>query len=147
MSMPEEPLLPPEKSYDDGIINIKQRLIEGWAQHKGQKRIGSLHISDLLHCRRKACFERLDPNPQKIDEKTFKHFLLGASIHSQLQQILGDEFECEKEIRYTFSNNLQIIGHIDAFHKPTSTVIEFKTSNAVTVKDIEGVYPYHLTAL
>jgi hypothetical protein len=128
------------------IINIKQALLRGWVRTRGQKRT-QIHVSSILHCHRKACFEYLDPNPQKIDERTFKHFLLGASIHSQLQQILGEEFECEKEVNYTFSNNLQIIGHIDAFHKPTSTVIEFKTSNAVTVKDKEGVYPYHLTQL
>lgn len=133
-------------SSTDQIPNIKKALIEGWIRTKGQKR-QELHISHLIHCLRKSCFEILDPHPQKIDERTFRHFLLGASIHSQLQEILGEEFEIEKEVSYFCKNNLKIIGHIDAFHKPTKTVVEFKTSNAVTVKDVEGVYPYHLKQL
>jgi hypothetical protein len=49
-------------------------------------------VSDLVLCRRRVCFERLDPNPPKADEKR-------GYKHRALQELLGeDDFECEKEI-------------------------------------------------
>jgi hypothetical protein len=50
------------------IFSIKQKLLEGWVKTRGQKR-NSIHVSDLLHCHRRVAFERLDPNPPRIDEK------------------------------------------------------------------------------
>ena len=46
-----------------------------------------------------------------------------ASIHLQLQELLGDEFECEKEVIYHTKDGIKIIGHVDAYHKPTDTVV------------------------
>jgi hypothetical protein len=39
-----------------------------------QKRTG-LHVSDLTHCRRRVCLERLDPNPGKFGPSGFTGLL------------------------------------------------------------------------
>lgn len=127
------------------FINVKKRLMEGWVKTKGQVR-QDIHVSSLIHCRRRVCAEILG-EPEPLKERTFRSFLVGASIHALAQELLGEEFECEKEVSYTFPNGQKVVGHIDAFHKTTGTVVEIKTTNSVQVKDIGGVYPYHLTQL
>jgi hypothetical protein len=64
---------PPKKSapMSDSateIPNVKQRLLNGWIA-KRTKKLDSIHISDLIHCRRRVEFTRTDENPPMPDEK------------------------------------------------------------------------------
>jgi hypothetical protein len=71
---------------DSEILSIKQKLLD------------SIHISDLMLCRRKVCFSRLDTPSPIADQKKIKYYMSGEIKHHYLQEILGPEFECEKEI-------------------------------------------------
>lgn len=79
------------------MLNVKQKLLEGWTRRMAIKR-QCIHISDLVLCKRRVCFERLDPNPPVADEKKIKYFYSGEYKHRALQELLGEEFECEKEV-------------------------------------------------
>ncbi|MGB8936912.1 MAG: PD-(D/E)XK nuclease family protein [Candidatus Nitrosopolaris sp.] len=74
-----------------------------------------------------------------------KYFIGGEIKHLQLQNLLGPDFDCEKEIVYTTPNGVRIIGHCDAVHRATNTVIEFKTTESVKVG--HEPYSYNLKQL
>jgi hypothetical protein len=59
--------------------------------------------------------------------------------------LLGDEFDCEKEITHTTPNGITIVGHCDAVHRATKTGIEFKTTESTKVA--HEPYSYHLRQL
>ena len=120
-------------------------MIEGWLRTRGQRRSGDLHVNDLLHCRRKVAFERLDENPPTIDERKLHHFINGEIRHLYLQELLGSGFEVEKKVTYITPNGIKIIGHVDAYHTETRTVVEFK--NTESVKVLKEPYSYHLSQL
>jgi hypothetical protein len=128
----------------DQILSVKKALLEGWIRTRGQKR-DSIHVSDLLHCRRRVCFERLDLNPVIIDEKKMKYFIGGEVKHLQLQNLLGPDFDCEKEVTYTTPKGIRIIGHCDAIHRDTKTCIEWKITESTKVS--RDPYSYHLKQL
>ena len=85
------------------VLNVKQKLREWW-QRKNRERASSnsLHVSDLLGCRRKTAFTKLnhDPPPMPSDRQ-IRFFHNGVSVHRELQDLLGEEFDCEKEIVWT----------------------------------------------
>jgi hypothetical protein len=97
---------------DYRIINVKEKLLEGWFRTRGGKRSG-IHISDLIHCKRAVAFNRLDENPPPPTERTLKFFIRGESYHRYLQDLLGEEFQVEKEIVWTCQNGIKVIGHCD----------------------------------
>ncbi|MFY9871263.1 MAG: hypothetical protein WAK17_16230 [Candidatus Nitrosopolaris sp.] len=100
------------------IFSLKKILLEGWVRIRKPRT--EIHISDLIHCRRRVAFERLDENPPVIDERKLKFFLGGETRHLQLQNLLGPDFDCEKEITYVCkTNGIKIVGHCDAIHRDT----------------------------
>jgi hypothetical protein len=128
------------------ILNIKQKLFEGWQRRLSEKRT-EIHLSDVIHCRRATCFSRLDINPHPIppDQKKIKFFHGGIQKHQMLQELLGDEFEIEKEIVWIGRSGIKLVGHIDALHK-SGVAVEFKTTESTRVIR-EGPYPYHVKQL
>jgi len=95
-----------------GILDVKQKLREGWTK----KEVKRIHVSDLLYCKRQKCFERIDDNPNPIDNKKLIYFFGGQSLHRGIAEILGDEFEYEKEIVWT-RGRMRIIAHPDGSKK------------------------------
>jgi hypothetical protein len=98
----------------------------------GQKRT-QIHVSDIQHCLPRTAFYRLDKNSQTPDERTMKFWIGGEIKHLQLQEILGPDFQCEKEISHTCNIGIVVVGHVDAIHKESSTVVEFKTTESPKV--------------
>jgi hypothetical protein len=49
-----------------------------------------------------------------------------------MQELLGDEFEIEKEVTWVGESGIKLVGHIDAYHK-SGVVIEFKTAESTKV--------------
>ena len=47
--------------------------------------------------------------------------LAGQMKHVHLQNLLGPDFETEKEITYVTPNGIKIIGHIDGLYEITCT--------------------------
>jgi len=81
------------------IINVKQKLLEGWQRRQLEHPRDGIHISDLISCRRKATFSRLDPNPPPLDDNQIRNFMGGEWKHRALEELLGPEFSCEEEIK------------------------------------------------
>ena len=116
-----------------GILDVKQKLREGWTR-KEVKRT-EIHVSDLLYCKRQKCFERIDDNtnPRPIDNKKLMYFFGGQSLHRGIAEILGDEFEYEKEIVWNGDGGIDIIGHPDAIWKQDHVIVEVKSTTSAGV--------------
>ena len=135
------------------ILNVKQKLLEGWSRRMSQKREG-IHVSDLTSCRPKVCFERLDTNAPVADEKKIKYFYAGEEKHRNLQALLGD-WECEKEIVWNGGSTfaVPIVAHPDAVYRQedgTIVVAEIKTTESTRVSKqatTKGPYPHHIKQL
>jgi hypothetical protein len=108
--------------------------------------MGPVHVSDLSQCLRLSCFRRLDQNPPPPDERSIKSLLVGAAVHQHIENLLGDEFEAEKEIIWTSpSSGTRLIAHPDLIPRPTGTVVEMKTSTSLSV--FKAPYSSHLRQL
>jgi hypothetical protein len=85
------------QSIELEILNVKEKLIGGYlTQHS--KRSG-IHISDTITCLRRTVFTHLDPNPIKtINDKQLKYYIQGELTHGKLEEWLGKDFDCEREI-------------------------------------------------
>jgi hypothetical protein len=120
-------------------------LLEGWQRRLSEKRT-ELHVSDVIHCGRATCFNRLNTNPPAIpDQKKIKFFHGGIQKHQMLQELLGNEFEIEKEVTWIGRSGIKLVGHIDAFHE-SGVAVEFKTTESTKVLK-EGPYAYHVKQL
>jgi CRISPR/Cas system-associated exonuclease Cas4 (RecB family) len=124
-------------------ISMKKILLDGYLRTRGQRRNG-FHVSDLMHCLRRTAFCRLDNDPPKPSERTL-HFWIGGTIrHLNVQELLGPDFEYEKEITYTCKNGITIVGHCDAVYKD-GAIIELKTTGSSKVG--HEPYQYHILQL
>ena len=119
------------------ILNVKEKLLHGWQRRMSQKREG-LHVSDLVFCRRRVCFEKLDTDLPAVDEKKIKYYWSGEYKQRALQELLGsDDFDCEKEVIWN-GGPVRIIAHPDAIYKKDGAVIEFKTTESTRVIKIKS---------
>jgi len=50
-----------------------------------------------------------------------------------IQNLLGDEFEREKEIIWTSPHGTKIVAHVDLYHKETGIAIEVKTTGSPAI--------------
>jgi hypothetical protein len=74
--------------------------------------------------------------------KKIKYFMGGEWKHRALQELLGDEYDCEKEIIWEGKSGIKIVGHADAVHKQTGVVVEFKTTESTKVT--QAPYIHHV---
>lgn len=82
----------------------------------------------------------------KANQRKVRYHILGEAQHRYLADILGtDDYEYEKEIKYTCKNGLNIIGHCDIVDKRDGIIIEIKTVH--TTKVLREAYPYHYQQL
>jgi CRISPR/Cas system-associated exonuclease Cas4 (RecB family) len=98
-----------------------------------------VHVSDLLLCPRKAVFNRL--KEQDIGDLELSFFTIGRMTHEAVQSLVEDnpDYEQEKLIEYE-----GIEGHVDVYHKPSNTPIEFKTARSkVTEPKVHQVEQLH----
>jgi CRISPR/Cas system-associated exonuclease Cas4 (RecB family) len=112
------------KTYN--VIDFRTVLLEGLRKNYNIPRT-SVHASDLVNCRRQVCFERI-AGKRNFSEETLMYFCSGEFQHQKLQSILGDDYDCEREI---IQND--IIYHPDVIYKPDNAVIEIKTARTETV--------------
>jgi PD-(D/E)XK nuclease superfamily len=85
----------------------------------------------------------ISDTPPVADERKIKYYHGGEQRHRELQNLLGKDFEIEKEVIWTGESGIKIVGHIDAYHKETGAVVELKTTESTKVLK-EGPYPYHI---
>jgi len=134
------------------ILSVKEKLLQGWQKRRiaeNRKRSEQIHVSDLIYCPRRVCFERLDNNAPPIpDEKKVKYLFGGKIKHLVLEELLEftGEFEIEKEIVWTGKSGITLVGHADLVHKETRAVIELKTNESTRVLK-EGPYEHHLSQI
>ena len=83
-------------------------------------------MSDLLYCLRQKTFERLSDDPHTMNKKSE----VGELMHRRLGEILGEDFEYEREIIWD-KEGLPIVMHADAVAKRDGAIIEFKTASRV----------------
>ena len=120
-------------------MSILGTLYEALYEEYGQERDG-VHVSDLIYCPRKTCFQKLEPLP--ITNIQLNFFTSGKAIHGALQSLLKkypDRFEIEKEVWYN-----DLVAHIDIFDRETGVPIEAKSAR---IKNIEKPKPHNLKQL
>ncbi len=101
------------------------------------KRTG-IHVSSLVTCKRRSCFEAINDDKPDISDIKLKYFMGGELIHLYLAELL-EEFVFEKEVVWTSPSGIKVQGHIDAFHEPTETVIELKSTESSKVAKEFGI--------
>jgi hypothetical protein len=112
--------------------NIRGKIFSAW-ENNHPKRTGMVHVSDLSYCFRKSVFSRTDLNHSPPSQLTIRNLLVGEAVHRHIQNLLGDEFEREKEIIWTGPSGTQVVAHVDLYHKETGTVIELKTTGSPAI--------------
>jgi CRISPR/Cas system-associated exonuclease Cas4 (RecB family) len=98
-------------------------LYKALQEEYGQEREG-IHVSDLIYCPRKTCFQRLKPLP--ITNLQLNFFTSGKAIHAALQGLVKKypkRFTIEKEIWFE-----DIVAHVDLFDEETGMPIEAKSA-------------------
>ena len=123
--------------------NILPMLIESLEEEYSKPREGN-HVSDIVLCPRKTCYQKIDPIP--LDMKSLNFFSSGRAIHESLQVLANrypDRFEIEKEV-VSNTNADAITGHIDLYDKIEGVPIEAKS---MRVKDITEPKPHHVDQL
>ena len=114
--------------------SVTRKIFSSWERNH-PKRTGMVHVSDLSYCFRKSVFSRPDLNPPPPNELTIRNLLVGEAVHRHIQNLLGDEFEHEKEIIWTGPSGTKVIAHVDLYHKETDTVIELKTTGTPAIME------------
>jgi CRISPR/Cas system-associated exonuclease Cas4 (RecB family) len=125
------------------ILSVKNILIDGW-QRRQRKRVG-IHVSDLLGCRRKVCFNRLFPDEETLSDRQIAFFHNGVEKHQELQAILGEDWNCEKEFIFK-DGGLSIVAHPDAVYNGPNgkgVILEIKT----TTKSVQKPNPNHIAQI
>jgi hypothetical protein len=128
--------------YFDKVL--MEDLIAGLTKRYSKRRVG-VHVSTLAMCPRQDVFKERD-NPA-LTSREINFFSAGAASGGAIQSLADDEFNgyynknnkssnSEKKYfaEYFTSIGGFIQGHIDLWHKPTNTPIEFKSSR-VTKED------------
>lgn len=108
------------------VLDFRAILLDGLRTEYNKPRIG-IHASDLVNCRRQVAFERIAGH-REFTEQTLMYFASGEFQHQKLQSLLGEEFDCEKEIIWN-----DIVFHPDVVWKPHNVVIEIKTARTDSV--------------
>lgn len=86
--------------------------------------------SDLSSpCDRKLLYQILGTPPVVPGDVNLKAWV-GTAVHSAFEQILTkhDDWLSEQKLSITVAKGLKLVGHLDAYHKPTYTVLDFKTT-------------------
>jgi len=105
----------------------------------GQEREG-IHVSDLIYCPRKTCFQKLKPLP--LTNLQLNFFTSGKAIHASLQSLIKkypERFEIEKEVWFG-----DLVAHIDIFDNEKQIPIEAKSAR---VKTMTTPKPHNLKQL
>jgi len=98
-------------------------LYQALQEEYGQEREG-IHVSDLIYCPRKTCFQKLKPLP--ITNLQLNFFTSGKAIHAALQSLVKkypNRFTIEKEIWFE-----DIVAHVDIFDEIEGIPIEAKSA-------------------
>ena len=118
---------------------ILDTLYEALYEEYQQERDG-IHVSDLIYCPRKTCFQKIEPMPLTAVQLNF--FTSGKAIHAALQSLIKkypERFEIEKEVWY---NNL--VAHIDIYDNENMMPIEAKSAR---VAKMEKAKPHNIAQL
>jgi len=89
------------------------------------------HVSDVLLCPRKKCYEKIDPLP--LNNVQLNFFTSGKAIHGALQTLVKKyphRFEIEKEVKLG-----ELEAHIDIFDKELGMPIEAKSARIADLKE------------
>ena len=109
-------------------------LCEGLDEEYNTEREG-IHVSDLVLCPRKSCFQKLEPLPKTPVELGF--FTSGKAIHGALQSLAKKfpYYEIEKEVWLD-----DIVAHIDLFNNKDGIPIEAKSAriSEITEDQLHG---------
>lgn len=120
------------------VLDFRAALLDGLRKEYNKPREG-IHASDLVNCRRQVAFERINGH-REFTENTLMYFASGEFQHQKLQEILGDEFDCEREIIWN-----DIVFHPDVVWKGQNVAIEIKTARTDSV--IDTPKPTHVKQL
>lgn len=101
---------------------LLQRCKQEWSKVRPD-----IHMSRLSLCLRAECFDA-QAGKVNVNERKIKYFLNGQFQHENLQSILGEDFETEKEIKFN-----GVVGHVDIYIKSLNIPIEVKTTESAIV--------------
>jgi len=129
MTMRFSPLHPPKKQL--GIDLVKIITDAGtYAPRSTQKAIGPSEAGQ--DCTRKLAYKLLDWPETNVGSNSNWAAQVGTAIHAHLANIFAKLDDYEVEQRVVIRAGLS--GTVDLFHKPSGTVIDWKTTNNVDSK-------------
>jgi hypothetical protein len=91
-----------------------------------QTAVGPSNLSSP--CSRKLVYQLLDI-PPTAPANTSLMAWVGTAVHTQMEQALADDpdWVTEQHLTIKVAKGITITGTLDAFHKPTGTVVDWKT--------------------
>jgi hypothetical protein len=104
-------------------------------------RVG-IHVSDLLGCKRASC---LHPDEDVIGERQIAFFYNGIERHRLIQELLGEDWQCEKEFVFK-DGGISIISHPDAVYNGSDSrdvTLEIKT----TTRTVKSPFSNHVAQI
>ena len=123
-------------TLSDKILPV---LYESLLEEYSEERAG-IHVSDLIYCPRKTCFQKLKPQP--LTNLQLNFFTSGKAIHASLQSLVKkypERFEIEKEVKLG-----DISAHVDIYDRLNNVPIEAKSAR---MKSIDKAKPHNLSQL
>lgn len=91
-----------------------------------QKAIGPSDLSSP--CSRKLAYQLLNVERVRSDEVNLAAWV-GTGIHSQMEAALKDnpDWQTEVNVGVEVAKGIRLFGHLDAYHKPSATIIDWKS--------------------
>jgi len=104
-------------------------LIVGQDRARPRSRQRAIGPSDLSSpCNRKLMYQLLDVEPVRADSVNLAAWV-GTQMHSGMEAALkgDDEWQTEVNVGVEVAKGIRLFGHLDAYHKPSFTIIDWKS--------------------
>jgi CRISPR/Cas system-associated exonuclease Cas4 (RecB family) len=80
-----------------------------------------IHVTDLVHCIRRAFYERTQPVPERVADVMYR--ILGTATHALLEYEQDEYLMTEIPLEYK-----GIVGRVDAYYPESGTLVDYKTT-------------------
>jgi CRISPR/Cas system-associated exonuclease Cas4 (RecB family) len=80
-----------------------------------------VHVTDLVHCLRRAYYEEIQPVPERVSDVLYR--IIGTATHSLLEAGEDDNLITELPLEYK-----GVVGTVDAYYPDTKTIVDYKTT-------------------
>jgi len=94
--------------------------------HKALQPREGIHVTDLVHCLRRAYYHRTQPVPERVSDVLYR--VLGTATHSILEDEQDNNLITELPLEHA-----GLVGQIDAYYPEKGILVDSKTTRWLTL--------------